>query len=872
MSAIVHAHNVCFVHFIEQVEQTIVDTSKDFQPDSLPPDSLPGDTIIIEKKLWYAISRDSLDAPVDYSAADSIVYDLDSGITYIYTQGKVVYQSFSLEADYIEFDWDAKQLKAARLSDSLGIPLTPPHFQDGEEAFNGDTLQYNFDSKKGKIYYFKRQEGEGFITATAVKKLDDNSYYGSKLHYTTCDLDHPHFYISTNKAKIVPNKIAVTGPANIVIADVPTPVFLPFGIFPIKRGQTSGIIIPTYGNHFTRGYFLANGGYYFAINDHLDLALTGDIYSRGSWRLNANTNYAVRYRYSGSLNLEYSINKDGLEFTPSYAVNKGFFVTWSHRQDAKARPNSSFSASVNAGTSDYLSNNAYNSSYLTNTLNSSVSYNRGFAGTPFSMSAALRHDQNTTTKIVNLTIPDVNVSMNRIYPLKDVIEDSKNPLTQFGISYNMSARNFISSPDSTLFDESSLGRFENGFSHTFSASAPVKLFKYFTLTPSFSYNENWFFETIRKNYDPDTIITATGVDSLGEIINDTTINLVRIDTIPGFEAARFYSMSASLSTKLYALAQFNKGKLKAIRHVVTPSLSFSYRPDFADPKYGYYGTYDPGLGDPLLYSIFEGGLFGGPPSGKSGTVSLNIGNNLEMKVFSKKDTITNEKNVKVIESFSLGSSYNLAADSLNVGDISMSGYTTLFEKIRLNFSSTFDPYVIDSFGRNLNQFEWDVNRRIGRFNSANISANTTISGTRKENVNLETDAGTIEEREMVWANPDYYIDFEIPWSFTTGYNLRITNIPKDDGTDSITTTQTLTFSGNVSIAPNWKLQVTSGYDFELYEFTYTSVDIYRDLHCWSMSFKWIPFGLRQSYLFNINVKASVLQDLKLTRKKDWSEY
>lgn len=887
LPAVFYANNGCFVDFIEHEHKSSVDwiqASAVDSPfvDSLFIDSLLIDTLVLSDSLktdsasvnkkWYLISADSLDAVIDYQSADSIVYDIDSGKTYIYFNGEINYLTFHLEADYIEFDWSAKTLIAKRISDSTGIPLKPPFFQEGEETFNGDTLIYNFESKKGKIFYFKRQEGDGYITVQQAKMLENNSYFGSVAHYTTCELDHPHFYISTKKAKIVPKKLAVTGPANLVIADVPTPVFLPFGIFPFKKGQTSGLIIPQYGNHFSRGYFLRDGGYYFALSDHYDLQLTGDIYTRGSWGLRANSNYVYRYRFSGNLNVSYSVNKDGLEFTPDYAVNRGFFVSWRHSQDPKARPNSTFSASVNAGTSDYLSNNSYNATYLTNTLSSSISYTKRFQGTPFTLTTALRHDQSTSSKIVNLTLPDFNLSMDRIYPLKNVIKNKENPLSQLGITYGFSGKNFISSPDSTLFNESALGRFENGFSHNFSASTPVKLFKYFTFTPSFSYNENWFFQTIRKNYDPQTIYTTTIDPITGEEIIDTTYTYVRIDTIQGFESARFYNVSTSLSTKLYALAQFNS-KLKAIRHVFTPTVSFSYRPDFSEPQYGYYGTYYPAPdAEAVKYSIFEGGLYGTPPSGKSGTVSFNLGNNLEMKVYSKKDSITHEKKIKIIESFSLGSSYNLAVDSLNWGNISMSGYSTFFEKLRFNYSATFDPYVLGPSGFRINKFEWDENNRIGRFNSANVSIGTSLKGARKENPNLETTSGTEEERQMVWDNPNYYIDFEIPWSFTPSYILRITNSPTADGRDSLYTTQTFTFQGDISISPKWKVQVTSGYDFELKDFSYTSVDIYRDLHCWEMSFKWIPFGTRQSYLFNINVKAGTLQSLKLTRKKDWSEY
>ena len=332
-------------------------------------------------------------------------------------------------------------------------------------------------------------------------------------------------------------------------------------------------------------------------------------------------------------------------------------------------------------------------------------------------------------------------------------------------------------------------------------------------------------------------------------------------------------MGASVTTKVYAMAQFN-GKLKAIRHVLTPTMSFNYTPDFGDPRYGYYGEYypSPSNSGPTQYSIFEGGIYGGPGRGEIGSIGLNLGNTLDIKVYSKKDSVKHEKKIRLIENLSLSSSYNLAADSLNFSDIGFSAYTTIAKKIRINISGSFDPYVLDTLGRNINTFEWTENQRIGRFNGGNLAISTDFQSMRRENQDMETDAGTEEEREMVWNNPQDYIDFTTPWNLSVSYNLRVTNLPTDQGADSLFTTQSASFSGDIAVTPNWKVQVTSGYDFQLKDFTYTSIDIYRDLHCWQMSFRWIPFGVRQSYLFNINVKAGVLQDLKLTRRKDWTEY
>ncbi|MFN3939803.1 MAG: putative LPS assembly protein LptD, partial [Chitinophagales bacterium] len=704
------------------------------------------------------------------------------------------------------------------------------------------------------------------------KRDAENAYYGDKAYYTTCDLEEPHFYISAKRAKIVPQKIAVTGPANLVIADVPTPLFLPFGIFPIQRGQTSGIIIPQYGYSFTQGYFLRDGGYYFAINDYVDLALTGDIYSNGSWRLETASSYALRYKFRGNVSLEYSLNKYGLDFAPDYSENTGFFIRWNHSQDAKARPNSVFGANVSFGSTNYLQNNAYNQTYLNNAYNSSVSYTKSFSGTPFSLNAALRHSQNTSTGLMDLTLPEVSVNMSRIYPFKKIISNPKNALNQLGINYNLNTKNYIRIQDSLLFSPDTPEKFQNGFSQQINTSAPFKLLKHFTLTPSFSFTENWYFQTIRKSYNPDTLITSIEDPVTGEIFNDTTIQYVQTDTIPGFKAAHFYNLSASLSTKIYGFMYFKRGKIKGFRHMVTPSLAFSYKPDYASPSFGYYGTYQaaPG-GEQLTYSIFEGGIYSGPTAGRSGTLSLSIGNNLEMKVFSKKDTVSNEKRIKLIESFSVNSAYNFALDSMNFSIIGLNGYTTLFDKFRINLSASYDPYIIDSAGRRQNQFEWDVNNRLGRFTGGNLSFSTSFRAPRKTNPSLATESGTEAERFMVWDNPQYYIDFNIPWQFNINYNLQVTNISINGG-DSLITTQTFNLSGDMNFTPNWKIALSTGYDFELLKFTYTSIDIYRDLHCWEMGFKWIPFGARRSYMFNINVKASVLQDLKLTRKRDWNEY
>ena len=869
------AKSALCVCFFAQYHQVDVDTAMVAPPDTVPaaaetagPDSL----LLNGKDLWYAVSPDALDALITYKGVDSIIYDLDSGKTYIYARGEITYGTFYLKADFIEFDWDAKTICAKQVADSTGKMGELVYFRDGDEEFRAENMCYNFGTKKGKIHYFRAQEGEGYIAVEDAKKIEDDSYFGDHLSYTTCELDHPHFYISAQKAKVKPQEIAVTGPANLVIADVPTPLFLPFGIFPIKRGQTSGILLPQYGSHIAQGFFLRNGGYYFALSDYYDLMLTGDIYSGGSWGLHTLSRYALKYKFTGSLGFDYSVNKFGLPFDPAFSENKGFFVRWSHSQDPKTLPNNKFSASVNLGSTNYLQNNSFNSSYLTNQLNSTVSYNRTFPNSPFNFSASMRHSQNLSTSSVNAALPEAQFNMSRIYPFRELTDNTNSLPYQFGITYAMNMQNSVVTPDSLFFTQEMLDDLRSGFSHKVTAAAPIKVLKYFTFSPYANYTENWYFETIRKSYDPytvaDTIQTPGGEDSI-----ITTEYLVRTDTVNAFRAARFYSLGTSMTTKIYSLAQFN-GRLKAIRHVLTPTLSFNYTPDFSNPKYGYYGEYytTPSNDGPSQYSIFEGGIYSGPGSSEIGSIGLNIANTLDIKVFSKKDSVKNEKKIRLIENFSLSGSYNLAADSLNLSDFGFSAYTTIAKKVRINLAGSFDPYIIDSLGRSQNQFEWNVNKRPGRFNGGNLAVSTDFQSLRNENPTMQTSAGTEEERDMVWNNPQDYIDFTTPWNLSLSYNLRVTNDPTADGRDSLFTTQTMNFSGDIAVTPNWKVQMTSGYDFQLKEFTFTSINIYRDLHCWQMSFQWIPFGVRQSYIFNINVKAGVLQDLKLTRRKDWTEY
>lgn len=821
--------------------------------------------------------KSSINSKVEYQSSDSICLDVAGQKVYMYRDAEINYDKIVQKAAYIEIDFNTSILSARPATDSTGKKYGKPEFTEGDQAFTSEAMQYNFRTRKGLIKNVITKEGEGYLHGEVVKKLDNdvsNMRHGA---YTTCNLDHPHFSIQFTKAKVIPNNKIVTGPAYLTIEDVPLPLVLPFGLFPNKRGQTSGVIIPTYGESTNRGFYLENGGYYFGINDYMELRLVGDIYSRGSWAVKPLFNYKKRYKFNGSFNFNYSINTDGIRETPSFTRKRDFRVTWSHRQDPKARPNSQFNASVNFGSSTYNKYNPVTSNdYLTNTFGSSVSYSTNFKN-KVSLTAALRHSQNTTNKSVSLTLPDIAVSANRFYPFRKPGKASDLKwYDNISLNYSMSARNEINIHEETLFKRQMWDSLQNGVQHTIPLSSSVKVLKFFTLTNSVNYTERWYSKSVLKTWMNDTLFTAT----------DTVVGYIRTDTLSGFKAARDFSFNSSLNTTLYGMVQFKKGPVRAIRHVVRPSVSFSLRPDFGRSEFGYYKEVQKDtLGNMKRYSIFSSdgfnSIFGTPPDGKSGRVGLSISNNLEMKVRSRKDTITGMKKVMLIESFTLGTSYDLAKDSLQWSPLTLSARTTLFKKLQVQYSASFDPYIQDSLGRAINRFEWDVNQRLLRRDNSswNFSLSYNFSsGKNKKSGKANapppavSNNATPEQLQEIADNPGQYIDWSNPWSLSFNYSLRHTsNLVPSTGVYKKDLVQTLGFNGDISITPKWKVSLNSNYDFESGKLSYTSMNVYRDLHCWEMRFNWIPLGYQKSWNFYIKVKASVLQDLKLNRKKDFRD-
>ncbi|MBK9732864.1 MAG: LPS-assembly protein LptD [Chitinophagaceae bacterium] len=830
------------------------DTAIDLTPpDTIPPfsivDSTGADSSLNSK---VKESKDGLDGPVKYNARDTIWYDITNQRVYLLGDAQVQYKDITLTADSIIFDWKNSEVTAMGRKDSSGNLENRPTFSQGERKYDAREIHFNFKTNKGKISEILTQEDEGFVRSGVVKRLPNEVLFGKNNVYTTCNLDHPHFYIASSKIEVIPGKSIVSGPANLVVADVPTPLFLPFGIFPLNAKRKSGIIFPEYGEDQNRGFFLRNGGYYFGISDNVDLALTADIYSLGSWKAVAASRFNKRYKFNGDVRMTFANERIFSTEINDYTSNKQFNIAARYNQDGKAKPNSHFGATINFGTSGFnklfASNTNFN--YLNNTYQSSISYSQTIPYSPFNYTISANHSQSTLTHLVNVSLPTVAFNMNTIYPFRRQGGiGGERWYEKIGFSYNMNAQNQVSNADSLFFTPATFRNIQTGMRHNIPVSAPFQILKFVTVTPAFNYSEVWALQTTRQTWNPDS-------------------NMIAYDTIQGFATARDFNFSVSTSTRVYGIVNFRKGKVKAIRHVMTPSLGFSFHPDFSDPQWNTFKTVQYNTeGSTQRYSLFSDAIYSGPGQGKSGSINFSLGNTLEMKVFSKKDTVAQTKKVKLLDALNFGASYNLAADSLNLSVISITGRTKLFDKFDINFGSRFDPYIADSLGRRLNQFEWDVNNRLARLTNANLSIGTSFQSKKSTQQVL-----TEEQQDYISRSLNEYVSFDVPWNLNLSYSLFLQTVNSETGNDSLTFNQTLNISGGLNLTEKWKLTASTSYDFVNHQFPTASLGIYRDLHCWEMSIQWVPFGIRPSYSFVLRVKASVLQDLKLPKRSDWNEF
>ncbi len=827
--------------------------------------------------------KEGLDDEVKSIARDSSIADNGNGIAYLWGAARVTYVDFALDADFIRVDKKHNLVFASgRMNPKTHQYEGRPNFvQKGESPISADSLVYNYVTKKAKIYNVVTDQDGDYLSGGQAKRLNDAETAFRDVLFSTCNLPYPntHFGIVIKKGIAEKHQI-ISGPAYLEIEGVPLPLFLPFGFFPKPDQKSSGFILPTFGEDNQLGFYLKGFGYYLAFNDYLDLTTTGTYYTKGSYELNATSHYLKKYKYQGTLILGYGSHKYGLETDPPA---RDFNITWTHSQDPAANPGTTFSASVNAGTSSYYQNSpaqsGYNLQALTqNNLRSSISYGKTWPGSPFNFTASLGHSQDITKKTVTLELPTFSLNMTTLSPFekKDQTGDKK-WYQNLTIGYSLQGTNKLNAiPESELFTANTFSKkLQNGFQQQIPIALNLTVLRYLQFNSSISYNERDYFQTIRKHYARGSI---SGADSLVT------------DTVQGFKRAGDYSISTGFSTKVYSMLQF-KGKIKAIRDVITPSVSFQYRPDFADPKYGYYNTIVSNATIPYpytfqTYSIFEQSVYGGPGGGKSAGLSLSVNNDIEAKVrASSSDTSGKDRIIPLIQGLSFSTFYNFVADSLKLSPISFSGHTALFnQKLGISFGGVLNPYVtqirdsvsagrVIRYAHTINQYTWQQGS-LPMLTSFNVSASMSFSSKSiksnpqgpQQNANTLQGMNATQAEKLAMINPyaNAFVDFNVPWSINASYSFFYSNTGV-----STSVGNTVQISGDLSITPKWKVTYSSGIDLRAGQVSTSSIGIYRDLHCWDMSFQWIPFGYYKYYSVDLKVKASILQDLKLSKRRDY---
>ena len=877
------------------------------------PDSLQLSTEEAALKERRRRQRESFDDIIAYKAQDSMVL-IGQSLTYLFGPSTVDYKDKGMDANFMRLNLDSNLVYAHYILDSAGKATAYPKFRDGGEAYEAKSLNYNFKTSKGFITGAVTQQGEGYITAERTKMVGNNCLFMENGRYSTCDNhDHPHFYFMLTKGKARPQKNVVAGPSYLVLADVPMPIGLPFGFFPFNKSYSSGIIMPKYGEETQRGFYLREGGYYFAFNDYVDMALTADWYSLGSWGMNARSNYRKRYNYSGNLNLSYLSTKTGeRDVAGDYSESRDFRINWSHSQDSKANPNQTFSASVNYSTSSFnhnALNTLYNPSVASqNTKNSSINYSRNFPGTPFRLSASIEASQTSSDSMVTMSLPNIAISMNRIYPFKRKKRvGAERWYEKISISYSGQFRNSISTKENRLFQSDLIRDWRNGFSHSIPISASYKLFNYIDLTLSANYNERWYTYKSVKEYNP-------------------TTDRTEYRRIYGFNRVYDFSTSASLNTTLYGFFQPWKifgDKVQMIRHRITPRVGMSFTPDFGDAMWGYYDRLNyidrSGTARSEEYARYgDGQIFGGPGRGKSASINFGIDNNLEMKVRTKTDSTETFKKISLIDNFSLSSSYNLAADSFQLADINANITLRLSESIHFSLGGAFDPYLYGHTTdpttghvseHRVNKLRIFNGKGFGSLRGTGTSFSYTLSNEtftkirdffsgkkdkdgkgKKSKDKPEEDpnkAGAPEDgRDTSLADmaakgqktkslfdtndsdgeydEDGYLKVNIPWSISLSYGVNLQRTTFDPRRDEYNygLMHNLMFSGNIQPTKNWSFNFNASYDFLAKRIANMTIGISRDLHCWSLTANAIPFGPYRSYSLTIGVKSSLLHDVK----------
>lgn len=857
-------------------------------------DSIDIDSIYNDRKPHTLINRETsdIDNSVIFSAKDSIVFYNQNNAN-MFGNATVEYGEFKLNAGHVSMDMDSATVYAAPLPDSLNADQrdSKPVFRDHSGEYESSTMKYNFRTQRGYITDVISEQGEGYLTGGRAKKMDDGSFYVADGRYTTCDNhDHPHFYFQLTKARVIPKKNVVTGPAYMVLADVPLPLALPFGFFPFSKDYSSGIIFPSFGDDYNRGFYLRDGGYYFAINDNVDLALRGELYTKGSWGLSGRSTYVKRYSYRGEAEISYLTTITGDKGAPDYMKANNFRVAWTHQQDAKANPFLNFSASVNFTTSGYTRNDLnsyYSSAFTENTKSSTINLTYRPPNTKWSISATTNIAQRTQDSTLSVSFPNLNIALAQTAPFKrKKAVGGEKWYEKIRISYTGQFQNQLTARQDQFFKKNLINDWRNGISHQLPVQATFTIFKYLNVTPSVRINDRMYFQKIRRDWDP---------NASAEIA----------DTTNGFYNLLDFSAQLAFTTKIYGFwkpLKFMGNKLQMIRHVITPTISFSGSPDFGAPGWGIWGHYyrpqgadrEPARVD---YSYFQGSAFGTPIRGKTAIVSYNFGNNLEMKIKSDKDS-TGVKKISLIENLTIGQSYNFAADSLRFSNISTSLMLRLIKGFNLNLNATWDPYMyaLDANGapRRVDRLRISHGKGIAKLASTGTSfsytlSNATFRGNKSDNegtgVDNDNDDGDDDENgdfgEAVEkrrkknnksktnnSDADGYAPWQCPWSLTFNYSVNYGwgefNYNRLDYNGKWT--QNLSVSGNIRPTPNWNFNMSCSYNFDLHKIAFMNCGISRDLHCFTMTCSFIPVGPYKSFNFHISVKASMLRDLKYDKR------
>jgi len=900
-------------------------------PRNNPPDTLRRDTTAQAAQTDTLNRRNrEIETSVSYNAQDSIVLDVDGKIARLYGQAKINYGSIALEAEFVEINWDTGIMEAQGVADSTGKIIGAPVFTEAGQKYETERIRYNIKTRKASITGVVTKEGEGYIHGDKIFKDPYDNLYIRGAIYTTCDLPKPHFHIAARKIKVVGNKQVVSGPFNFYLNNIPLPIGLPFGFFPYSsEKRKSGVIVPQYGEEpQNRGFFLRQGGYYWAISDYIDMSFLGEVYSRGGWGLNVRSAYSKKYAYNGSVDLRFNRQLTGDEGFRNRT--DAFWLSWSHSPFSKGTAR--FSASVNAGSTNYNARFAIPGAGIQNDIdrrispsfNSNISYSNSVRNLPITYNLSLRHDMNTATGIMNLALPEFNVSLSRLYPFKGQSGGSRYFWQTLNFAYQVDGFNRLSnSPQSfasviqglpiinalrqSITDTLDFNfanaaaiwqRGERGVRHTVPISMTMKLLKYLNLNYSFQYQETWYPQKLSFFNEQRQLVGPNTPFGLGDG--------VRVDTSRGFARSYNYSGSVNLTTNIYGTFFVRGKRVEAIRHRVVPNVGLSFQPDFSRNQYGFYQTVNVqdstgGLRVvPLARFVSTSGL---PGTGRSGSITFGLNNTLEAKLKSKSDTAkTRFEKVNLLDNLSISSSYNMVADSFKLAPINIAARTRLFKQIDLNFTTIVDPYrtiqveatdgrtrnvLRDADGnpilvqRRVSEYAWSRTSRyttgenritrisgvnLGQITSLNLSISTSLNPKANKKTAEKVDKNkqlNEEAKRQIKADPNQYVDFDIPWNMNLAYNF---NYSKNGFTPS-RVVQTLTFNGEVKITEKWRVGVTSGYDFELKNVVNTTqINIFRDLHCWQMSANWSPFGIYQFYSIDIQVKASMLRDLKLNRR------